>query len=281
MNGTPSEFAPRTFDRVSVTGLRARRRPAVEVSASSAALVPVSALLGRENLGGWLFFTLKTWMDRFVAAALLIPALPMIGVLVILVRLASRGPGIYRQVRVGRGGRLFMLYKIRTMRLDAEESVGPVWSPPHDPRVTRLGRILRWSHLDELPQLFNVLRGQMCLVGPRPERPEIVRDLTRQIPGYLDRLNIPPGITGLAQITLPPDTNLASVRRKLAYDVAYIRSASFFLDFRIALCTALRLVGIRGSLARKVCWLKSFRLEPDGAAIAVPIVADPDAGSAR
>ena len=165
---------------------------------------------------------------------LLGPALPLIGLLVLIVRLNSRGPGIFRQVRVGKRGRTFTMYKLRSMRIDAEAKTGPAWSPTGgDPRVTRLGYWLRRLHLDELPQLFNVVRGEMSLVGPRPERPEFVEVLAEQIPGYLNRLMVQPGITGLAQINLPPDTDLDSVRRKLILDCEYIRSASSWLDFRI------------------------------------------------
>ena len=130
----------------------------------------------------------------------------------LLVRLTSRGPGIYKQARVGKDGRKFMMYKIRTMRQDAEAASGPMWTQAHDPRVTFLGRVLRKLHLDELPQLFNVLKGEMSLVGPRPERPEFVRVLAEAIPGYRNRLAVRPGVTGLAQVNLPPDTDIASVR---------------------------------------------------------------------
>jgi lipopolysaccharide/colanic/teichoic acid biosynthesis glycosyltransferase len=197
-------------------------------------------------------FRWKTGMDRCIAALLLVPGLPMIGLLVAAVKLTSKGPGIYSQVRVGRGGRIFTMYKLRSMRLDAETGSGPVWaSLGADSRVTRLGYWLRRLHLDELPQLFNVLRGEMSLVGPRPERPEFVKVLADKIDGYLDRLQIKPGITGLAQINLPGDTDLDSVRRKLLLDCEYIRDAGLFYDLRIIACTLLKVVGIRGGLTRR------------------------------
>ncbi|MEN6492889.1 MAG: sugar transferase [Thermoguttaceae bacterium] len=192
------------------------------------------------------YFRWKAWGSRLAAAVILIPALPVMALLIVLVRLTSRGPGLYRQVRVGRHGRSFLLYKIRTMRHDAEAKTGPVWTEPRDPRITWLGRFLRRVHLDELPQLFNVLRGEMVLVGPRPERPEFTQYLAREIPGYMDRYLVAPGITGLAQINLPPDTDVDSVRRKLVLDVQYIRTASLSLDLRILLCTSLRLIGLPG-----------------------------------
>lgn len=195
-------------------------------------------------------------LERLLAAGLLIPALPLIGLLIVLVRLTSRGPGIFRQVRVGQNGKIFMMYKIRTMAVDAEVGTGAVWAGEHDPRITPLGRTLRDFHLDELPQLFNVLRGDMALVGPRPERPEFVRVLSAAIPGYQARLAVPPGVTGLAQLNLPADTDLHSVQRKLILDLEYLRTASFWLDCRVLLCTLLHLLGLRGSHA-----LRMVRLE--------------------
>jgi hypothetical protein len=148
------------------------------------------------------------------------------------------------------------MYKIRTMRNDAEAATGPVWARAGDPRVTPLGRVLRKLHLDEFPQLFNVLRGEMALIGPRPERPEFSQHLTLKIPHYQERLTVLPGITGLAQINLPPDTDLDSVRRKLTLDLEYIATARFLLDLRMFMCTAVRLVGIHGELAMRMFALK-------------------------
>lgn len=193
------------------------------------------------------FFGFKPVIDRGIAILFLIPALPLIVVLVAIIRLTSRGPGVFKQTRVGRGGRIFTMYKLRSMRLDAEATTGPAWSTTGaDPRVTKLGFWLRRLHLDELPQLLNVLQGEMSLIGPRPERPEFVHVLADQIPGYLDRLTVLPGITGLAQINLPPDTDLESVRRKLILDLDYVRTATIWLDLRIMLCTVLRMAWIKG-----------------------------------
>jgi lipopolysaccharide/colanic/teichoic acid biosynthesis glycosyltransferase len=162
----------------------------------------------------------------------------------VLVRLTSHGPAFYSQMRLGRGGRPFRIYKLRTMVHDCEKEGGARWSTPGDPRVTRLGAFLRRSHLDELPQLWNVLKGDMSLVGPRPERPEFVPRLEQAIPGYRLRLAVRPGVTGLAQVQLPPDTDLDSVRRKLTYDLHYIRHRGFWLDVRLILWTALQLCGV-------------------------------------
>lgn len=199
----------------------------------------------------------KILLDKALAAVLLIPGLPLVCMLVVLVRLTSRGPGIYSQLRVGKGGKHFTMYKLRSMRLDAEAGTGPVWScNGGDPRVTPLGYWLRKLHLDELPQLFNVLQGEMSLVGPRPERPEFVKVLADQIPSYLDRLGVLPGVTGLAQVNLPPDTDLDSVKRKLLLDREYINQARLSLDLRIILATALRVLGLRGGRAVQVLGLQ-------------------------
>jgi lipopolysaccharide/colanic/teichoic acid biosynthesis glycosyltransferase len=202
------------------------------------------------------YFAWKGLLDRAVALLLLIPGLPMIGVLVLLVRATSRGPGIYRQVRVGRGGRNYTMYKMRSMRIDAEAGTGAVWAQQGDSRITRLGYWLRKLHLDELPQLFNVLCGEMSLIGPRPERPEFVKMLGREIPGYMSRLDVLPGITGLAQINLPPDRDLDDVRRKIVLDREYIETATLLFDLRIFLCTLLRIVGVRGELAMRLMGLQ-------------------------
>ena len=189
-------------------------------------------------------------IERVMGLLLLVLVSPLIVALVVVIRLTSPGPGIYCQRRVGLRGRIFTMYKLRSMRSDAENRSGPVWaSVVRDARVTPLGYWLRRLHLDELPQLYNVARGEMALVGPRPERPEFVQILAEQIPEYLDRLEVKPGITGLAQINLPPDSDLQSVRRKLVLDQEYIRCAGPLFDARIVLCTALRVFGLRGGRA--------------------------------
>ena len=195
-------------------------------------------------------------LGRFFALLLFLLCSPIIGILIVIVRLGSRGPGLYTQVRVGKSGDIFVMYKIRSMVQDAEETTGPVWTNDNnDPRITRIGRFLRKSHLDELPQLLNVVRGEMALFGPRPERPELVQVLAESVPGYLNRLAVRPGITGLAQINLPPDTNIESVRRKLRLDLEYIKHANLTLDLRIFLWTGLRLLAVPASFATRVMGL--------------------------
>jgi lipopolysaccharide/colanic/teichoic acid biosynthesis glycosyltransferase len=193
----------------------------------------------------------RTWYDackRAVDLAVAVPLLILTGPLVllaaVLVKLTSRGPVLYTQTRLGLRGRPFTIYKIRTMHHDCERLTGARWACPGDPRIMPVGRFLRRTHLDELPQLWNVLRGDMSLVGPRPERPEFVPQLERAIPYYGDRLLVRPGVTGLAQVQLPPDTDLSSVRLKLAYDLYYVFRPSLWLDVRLLAGTALKVVGV-------------------------------------
>jgi lipopolysaccharide/colanic/teichoic acid biosynthesis glycosyltransferase len=241
-------------------------RSAQPAHSSQSNLVAAHSPAAQAPLGcGW-FFRTKEFLDRLLGLLLLVPALPMIAILVVAIRLTSRGPGVYRQVREGKQGRIFTMYKLRSMRLDAEAKSGPTWSASGaDPRVTWLGFWLRRLHLDELPQLLNVVRGEMALVGPRPERPEFVKVLAEQIPGYEDRLVVLPGITGLAQINLPPDSDLDSVRRKLIVDVDYIETAGFWLDGRILFCTLLRMFWIKGPAVTRVLGLERVVILPASA----------------
>jgi lipopolysaccharide/colanic/teichoic acid biosynthesis glycosyltransferase len=191
------------------------------------------------------YFARKALATRMLGGLLLAIAFPLILLLVAMVRCTTAGPGLFRQQRVGKGGKEFTMYKIRTMYQDAEATSGPVWCQPADSRITCCGRLLRFLHLDELPQLINIVRGEMDLIGPRPERFEFVAQLVDKIPHYAQRLAVLPGITGLAQINLPPDETTDCVRRKLVLDLEYIAITSWGVDFRILVCTALRMMGIR------------------------------------
>lgn len=193
--------------------------------------------------GLW-YLRVKHLIDLCMAVLLLLPTIPIVVVAALLVKLTSKGPAFYTQTRVGLGGRLFTIYKLRSMIHNCESLSGPRWSTPGDPRVTWIGSILRATHVDELPQLLNVLRGEMSLIGPRPERPEFVPHLEHALGAYRQRLNVRPGVTGLAQVLLPPDTDLESVRKKLAHDLYYIRELSPGLDLRLLLCTALYALAI-------------------------------------
>jgi lipopolysaccharide/colanic/teichoic acid biosynthesis glycosyltransferase len=200
-------------------------------------------------------------IDIAIALVFFTIALPVMLLAGLLVKLTSRGPILYSQTRVGQFGRPFRIYKIRTMYYNSE-AAGARWCAKADPRVTFVGRILRKTHIDELPQLWNILRGDMSLIGPRPERPEFVPVLDKAIEGYMGRLAIRPGLTGLAQIQLPPDTNLESVRKKLALDLIYIRHRSLWLDLRLCAGTALYLFGCSYDTVRRLMQLPNVGSAP-------------------
>jgi lipopolysaccharide/colanic/teichoic acid biosynthesis glycosyltransferase len=203
--------------------------------------------LNRSRLVDGTYFERKRRYMWIAAIPFAVILTPMILGLWAMVRLTSRGPGFYTQYRMGRNGKPFRIIKLRTMRIDAEKGTGAVWSGENDPRVTWFGRTLRKSHLDELPQIFNVLRGEMCFVGPRPERPEIVEKLAQSIPTYLDRLAIPPGITGMAQLHLPSDKSIDCVFKKLGFDFTYIERASWRLDLLVCIATAFKPLPLVGN----------------------------------
>jgi lipopolysaccharide/colanic/teichoic acid biosynthesis glycosyltransferase len=207
--------------------------------------------------------TIKRGLDKSLSCFLLPIALPVIAICWILVKLTSRGPGFYVQERLGQHGRRFRIYKIRTMYLDSER-FGICWCRPGDPRITPVGRILRSTHLDELPQLWNILRGEMSLVGPRPERPEIVNKLEQVLPNYRIRLSVPAGLTGLAQVRQPPDTDIASVQIKLQYDLCYVDHMSLSLDLRVLLGTLLKCLGMTFSTIRRLVRLPDVSSQADG-----------------
>jgi sugar transferase (PEP-CTERM system associated) len=191
---------------------------------------------------------LKGAGEFLVAAVGLVFAAPLLGLVALAVRLSSPGPILYRQERVGEGGRTFALLKFRTMKVDAEAATGPVWaSGEGDPRITRLGRILRKTRLDELPQLVNVLRGEMSFVGPRPERPHFVQALRQVIPFYDERHSVRPGITGWAQIRCGYGSSIEDAEVKLQYDLYYIKHMSFAFDLGIVFDTLKVIVIGRGA----------------------------------
>jgi lipopolysaccharide/colanic/teichoic acid biosynthesis glycosyltransferase len=190
------------------------------------------------------YLPVKNALDFLTALLLGLVALPVIAAAALIVKLSSRGPAFYTQTRLGLNGRLFTIYKIRTMIDKCESLTGPRWSMPGDPRITRFGWFLRVTHLDELPQLLNVLRGDMSLIGPRPERPEFLPELEKALPTYRWRLAVRPGVTGLAQVQLPADTDIGSVRRKLSYDLYYIENLSPWMDFRLLFGTVFYAAGL-------------------------------------
>jgi lipopolysaccharide/colanic/teichoic acid biosynthesis glycosyltransferase len=194
----------------------------------------------------------KPASDLVLGVALLIATAPVMLLAMVIIKLTSRGPAVYTQTRLGKNGKPFVIYKLRTMAHQCESSTGARWCVPNDPRITWLGRFLRKTHIDELPQLWNILKGEMSLIGPRPERPEFVPKLELAIPHYRGRLLVKPGVTGLAQVQLPPDTNLASVKVKLSYDLYYVSHANLWFDLRILLCTLCKLGAIPFHVLRRM-----------------------------
>jgi sugar transferase (PEP-CTERM system associated) len=179
------------------------------------------------------FRSVRRLVNFSVALIALVIALPLIPLIMLAVKLSSPGPALYRQKRVGRGGKIFYCYKFRTMRQDAEADTGATWALDNDPRITRVGKFMRMSRLDEIPQLWCVLKGDMHFVGPRPERPEFVEWLSREIPYYGVRHMVRPGITGWAQVQYKYGNTLEDAREKLQYDLFYIKNASLGLDMLI------------------------------------------------
>ena len=201
------------------------------------------ALFGSGFLGMLMAFVRRTYtiikriFDSIAVFAGAIVLSPLLLLAALLVKLTSRGPIIYSQVRVGKDGRLFKIYKFRTMKVDAEKETGPVWAAADDNRLTPIGGFLRKAHIDELPQLFNIFKGEMSLIGPRPERPVFVEKFKKEIPGYEKRLDVKPGITGLAQVWHCYDETIEDVKKKLKYDLLYVRKICLWADFNIAMRT--------------------------------------------
>jgi lipopolysaccharide/colanic/teichoic acid biosynthesis glycosyltransferase len=230
------------------------------VGAESLVLVTPNAQAERQRAA-----RLQRILNVAVATIGLALALPVMVVVAILVKLSSRGPIFYTQLRVGvdrrqgrpggnwrrkvdYGGRLFKIYKFRTMYVPDAKDAGETWAKPDDPRVTSIGRFLRQYRLDELPQLWNVLKGDMNIVGPRPEQPAIFMELRERIHGYTERQRVLPGITGWAQINQQYDRCIDDVRRKLEYDLEYAARQSALEDLRIMLRTFPVIVFRKGAL---------------------------------
>lgn len=180
---------------------------------------------------------LKRVMDIFVSLLLLVISSPILLITAIAIKIDSDGPILFKQERMGQNGKLFNVLKFRSMIKDAEKYSGPVWSQKDDPRVTRMGKIIRKFRIDEIPQMYNVLKGEMSLVGPRPERAFFVEKLSQEIPYYKRRLKVRPGVTGWAQIKHKYDETIEDVKIKLRYDLFYIENMSIRMDFKILLRT--------------------------------------------
>ena len=235
------------------------RMQGVKIEEATSWLEKMSGKIEVENLyPSWLVFgegfrrsnvfrLVRRWLSIAISLIGLVVALPLFPLIMLAIRLDSKGSVFYRQTRVGKGGRLFSVVKFRTMREDAEALNGPQWAGDHDPRVTRVGRFLRASRLDEIPQLWSVLKGEMAFVGPRPERPEFVEGLSKQIPYYGVRHMVRPGLTGWAQVKYKYGSTVEDAREKLQYDLFYIKNVSIGLDLVIMFLTVKTVLLRRGA----------------------------------
>ncbi len=183
------------------------------------------------------FFAFKRVFDFVAACAGLVVLFPLFVIIGILIKIDSSGPLFFRQERAGKDGEIFNIWKFRTMRPGAEIETGPVWAAEDDPRITRIGHFLRKSHLDELPQLINVFKGEMSIIGPCPERPIFIEKINGSIPNYDERLKVRPGITGLAQVRYRYGASIKDAAEKLRYDLLYIKRMCWMLDFKILFST--------------------------------------------
>jgi lipopolysaccharide/colanic/teichoic acid biosynthesis glycosyltransferase len=194
-----------------------------------------------------MYLTLKRVTDIGLSLLGTLTFFPVGIIIVTFIFIESRRPILFIQERVGKDGKVFKMYKFRSMINGAERYSGPVWAKKNDPRVTPFGRILRKTRLDELPQLYNVLKGEMSLVGPRPERPEFVQTLKQKIPEYPKRLHLKPGLTGLAQVKHNYDTCLEDVKKKLTCDLEYMENQSFLFDLKIFIKTLYVVLTCKGA----------------------------------
>lgn len=177
--------------------------------------------------------------DITVSLACLIFLFPILSLVAFWIECVSRGPVFYTQERIGKDGKIFTVYKFRTMPPDAEATTGPIWARKNDPRLIKGGKFFKDTHLDEVPQFFNVLKGNMAVVGPRPERPMLAEQFVRAIPGYNDRVKVKPGVAGLSQITYDYDKDIEDVERKVKKDLEYAEHRSLLLDMKILFNTFL------------------------------------------
>lgn len=235
------------------------RMRGVKIEEATSWLEKISGKIEVESLyPSWLIFgegfrrsNFFVFVRRVLSVVISLPglilSLPLIPFIVLAIRVDSEGPVLYSQERVGKGGRIFKVLKFRTMRNDAESANGPQWAGDNDPRVTRVGKFLRMTRLDEIPQLWCVLKGDMAFVGPRPERPEFVEWLTKEIPYYGVRHMVRPGITGWAQVKYKYGSTVEDAREKLQYDLFYMKNASIGLDLMIMFMTIKTVILRRGA----------------------------------
>jgi len=202
------------------------------------ALHPSWLIFSDGFVGGWMQATLKRGFDVAASLLPLFFSFPVMVLTALLIRLESRGPVFYRQERVGLNGKTFMLLKFRSMRTDAEKDGVPRWAAVNDSRITRVGSFIRKTRIDEIPQIFNVLTGEMSFIGPRPERPFFVDELRQVIPHYFERHRVKPGISGWAQLNYPYGASVEDAKEKFQYDLYYIKNYSLFLDLIVLIQTA-------------------------------------------
>lgn len=250
---------PERRGKLPVEALLACRMQGVEVEDGTSFYEHLSGKVMLENIRpSWLIFSagfsgsplqrlFKRLLDVVLSVLVTALSLLLLPWIALAIKLESRGPVLFSQERVGENGRHFVLYKFRSMQTDAEAATGPVFAGANDPRVTRVGKILRATRLDELPQLINVLRGEMSFVGPRPERPFFVEQYAKDVPYYTQRLSVEPGLTGWAQVNYPYGATREDAIEKLRLDLYYIKNMSLLLDLLILLKTVkIALLG-RGS----------------------------------
>ena len=197
--------------------------------------VPLLVLL-QDHMPPW-EAQIKRLVDIFISGSILVLGAPVWLLVGAVIKFSSPGPMIYNQVRVGRNGKNFTMYKFRSMVQDAEKHSGPAWASKSDPRITTIGRFIRKTRLDEIPQFLNVLKGEMSFVGPRPERPFFVEQLVQEIPWYVRRIKMKPGVTGWAQVKHKYDSSIDDVKQKVLYDLYYFENMSLVLDIKIILRT--------------------------------------------
>lgn len=212
------------------------------------------ALISTTGIFGYLirfarrrFEEFKRAFDVVVSVTGLVITSPILALATVIIKIVSPGPVLFHQQRVGRNGRMFNIYKLRTMKIDAEKDTGPVWAKENDSRLIKFGKLIRKAHIDELPQLLNVLRGEMSIIGPRPERPVFVKKLKRKIPDYAKRLKVKPGITGLAQVWHKYDETIEDVKKKIKLDLLYIRRMCLWVDMRILALTVVAVLTGKGA----------------------------------
>ncbi|MCD6378096.1 MAG: sugar transferase [Planctomycetes bacterium] len=209
---------------------------------------PVTILTGGSGFVAVLIYLARRYFDLakevvdiILGSIALILCLPLLVICALIIKISSKGPVIYTQVRLGKDGVPFKMYKLRTMYVNAESATGPIWAKDGDPRIIPACRWMRKSHIDELPQLINVIKGDMSLVVPRPERPEIMEELKKVYPEVVERLRVRPGITGLAQIRYGYDTDVKAYKRKLEADLEYVEQRKWVLELKIMLETFAKL----------------------------------------